>query len=100
MKGDHHAQRPNLFTGAGVPLAGRGNLDYGDYLHMVLVYVSLPLIAWILSGGLRRRQAGQQHIATIPVIVIRQTVEPPPLPPEIPPDDRPPADDDAQSFAA
>jgi hypothetical protein len=72
----------------------------GDYLYMVLVYVSLPLIAWILSGGLRRRQAGQQHIAVIPVIVIRQSVEPPPLPPEIPPDDRPPADDDAQSFAA
>jgi|ERR1700674_3144207 hypothetical protein len=74
----------------------------GDYLYMVLVYVSLPLIAWILSGGLRRRQARQQHIATIPIIVIRHTVEPPPLPlpPEIPPDDRPPADDDAQSFAA
>ena len=74
--------------------------DYGDYLYLVLVYVSLPLIAWILSGGLRRRQAGQQHIATIPVIVIRQTVEPPPSPPEIPPDDRPPADDDAKSFGA
>ena len=72
----------------------------GDYLYMALVYVSLPLIAWILSGGLRRRQAGQQQIATIPIIVIRQTVEPPPLPPEIRPDDRPPADDDAQSFAA
>lgn len=74
----------------------------GDYLYMVLVYVSLPLIAWILSGGLRRRQAGQQHIAVIPVIVIRQSVESPPLPlpPEIPPDDRSPADDDAQSFAA
>jgi hypothetical protein len=74
----------------------------GDYLYMVLVYVSLPLIAWILSGGLRRRQTGQQHIAVIPVNVIRQSVEPPPLPlpPEIPPDDRPPAGDDAQSFAA
>lgn len=72
----------------------------GDYLYMMLVYVSLPLIAWILSGGLRRRQARQQHIAIIPVIVIRHTVEPPPLPPETPPDDRPQADDDAQSFAA
>jgi hypothetical protein len=74
----------------------------GDYLYMVLVYVSLPLIAWILSGGLRRRQVGQQHIAVIPVIVIRQSVEPPPLPlpPEIPPGDRPPSDDDIQSFTA
>jgi len=74
----------------------------GDYLYMVLVYVSLLLIAWILSGGLRRRQARQSHIATIPVIVIRQTVEPPPLPlaPVIPPADRPPSDEDAQTFAA
>jgi len=76
--------------------------DYGDYLYMALVYVSLPLIAWILSGGLRRRQAGQQHLATIPVIVIRQTTAPPPLPlpHENPPDDRPPTNDDVQSFAA
>jgi hypothetical protein len=74
----------------------------GDYLYMVLVYLSLPLIAWILNGGLRRRQARQQHIVTIPVIVIRHTAEPPPLPspPEISPADRPPSDDGAQSFAA
>jgi hypothetical protein len=74
----------------------------GDYLYMVLVYVSLPLIAWILSGGLRRRQARQQYVVTVPVIVIRQTVEPPPLPlpPVIPPAARPPSDNDAQSFGA
>jgi hypothetical protein len=76
--------------------------DYGDYLYMVLVYVSLPLIAWILSGGLRRRQAGQHHIAVIPVIVIRQTAEPPPLPPDILRDSNTPpsSDNDSQSLCA
>ncbi len=74
----------------------------GDYLYMALVYVSLPFIAWILSGGLRRGHTRHPHIATIPVIVIRQTVEPPPLPspPKIASADRPPPDDHAQSFAA
>ena len=27
--------------------------DYGDYSYMALVHVSLPPVAWILSGGLR-----------------------------------------------
>jgi hypothetical protein len=74
----------------------------GDYLYMALVYISLPLIAWILSDGLRGRHTRHPHTATIPVIVIRQTVEPPPLqlPREIPPADRPPSDDGVQSFAA
>ena len=39
--------------------------DEGDYLYLMFVYVSLPLIAWILSGGLRRRQAGQQHVVAM-----------------------------------
>lgn len=75
--------------------------DYGLYIYMVAVWLSPFLIAWILTGGLRRRQARQQHIVTIPVIVIRQTVEPPPLPlpAVISRTDRPPSDD-AQSFAA
>jgi hypothetical protein len=69
---------------------------------MALVYGSLPLTAWILTGGLRRKPAGQRHLATIPVIVIGQTAAPPPLPlpPENPPDDRSPTNDDVQSFAA
>ena len=74
--------------------------DYGDMLYMLLVYASIPLIALILSGGLRRRQARSQPVVTIPIIVIRQSVEPPPLPPGIQPHDRPPSDDDSQWFAA
>ena len=29
--------------------------EYGDDLYLGLVYVSLPVLVWILSGGLRRR---------------------------------------------
>ena len=74
--------------------------DYGDYLYMVLVYASLPLIAWILSGGLRRRLPRQPSITAIPIIVIQSTATPPPLPPDVGGDYRPPSDDDVQSFDA
>ncbi len=73
--------------------------NYGDYLYMLLVYVSLPLIAWILSGGLRRRLPRQPGLIAIPIIVIRSPATPPPLPPEILRDHRRPSDDE-QSFAA
>jgi len=55
--------------------------EYGDVLYILLVYASIPLIAWILSGGLRRRQSRQlNHTA---IIVIWPPVRPPPLPPPI-----------------
>lgn len=72
----------------------------GEYLYMLLVYVSLPLIAWILSGGLRRRFPQRQTIITIPIIVIQPIVTPPPLPPKLTGNYRPPPDDDIQSFSA
>jgi hypothetical protein len=53
--------------------------DQGDYLYMLLVYVSIPLVAWILSGGLRRRLPLQTNITAI--ILIRPTTPRPPLPP-------------------
>jgi hypothetical protein len=37
--------------------------DEGDYLYLMRVHVSLPLITWILSGGLRRSQAGRRTAA-------------------------------------
>jgi hypothetical protein len=74
--------------------------DYGDYLYMVLVYVSLPLIVWILSGGLRRRFPQQPSITTIPIIVIPLSATPPPVPPDVARDYRPSLDDDIQSFDA
>jgi len=72
--------------------------DQGDYLYMLLVYVSIPLVAWILSGGLRRRLPRQTNITAI--ILIRPTTPPPPLPPDIGGDYQPPSDDDVQSFDA
>src|SRR5207244_10952075 len=55
--------------------------EYGDVLYIMLVYASIPLIAWILSGGLRRKQTRQLNHTSI--IVIWPLVRPPPLPPPI-----------------
>jgi hypothetical protein len=55
--------------------------EYGDVLYILLVYASIPLIAWILSGGLRRKQSRQLNHPSI--IVIWLPVRPPPLPPPI-----------------
>ena len=75
--------------------------DYGDMLYMLLVYASIPLIAWILSGGLRSKQPRRDSAVIIPIIVIRLPIQPPPLPP--PPIGRgrdPFSDNDEHSFAA
>jgi len=72
----------------------------GDYLYMVLVYISLPLIAWILSGGLRRGWPRRSNsVVVVPTIVIWPTA-PPPLPPDDAGRRQPPNDEDSQSFAA
>jgi hypothetical protein len=58
--------------------------DYGDILFMLLVYATIPLIAWILSGGLRRKFRGHPHITVVPFFMIRPPAPPPPdLPPII-----------------
>ena len=70
--------------------------EHGHHLYMALVYASIPLIGWILSGGLRRKESRQRHIA---VIVMRPPVHPPPLPP-VALESNPPSDDDGtDSFA-
>lgn len=72
--------------------------EHGHLLFMGLVYVSIPLIAWILSGGLRRRLS-RDSTTGISIIVIRPPTAPPPLPPPCIGRD-PFADDDEDSFAA
>ena len=80
--------------------------EHGHHLYMALVYAALPLIAWILSGGLRRKSSRRETAVTIlPILVIRPPVLPPPLPPVI--DEGPKRgsrplndDDDGSSFSA
>ena len=71
--------------------------DYGDYLYMAVVCVSFPLIGWILSGGLRRKQS--QPGSFISILVIRPPSQPP-IPPMIESERETFPDDDEDSFAA
>ncbi len=57
--------------------------DYGDYLFMVFTWLAIPLIAWILSGGLRRKQPRRNTATVVPHVII--TIHSPPPPPEPPP---------------
>jgi hypothetical protein len=45
--------------------------DYGVHLYLVFVWLALAIIAWIFSGGLRRRMKGNPP--TIIDIEIEQT---------------------------
>jgi hypothetical protein len=55
--------------------------DDGVYLYLVFVWLCLILIAWILSGGLRRKQRPGNSAVVVPGIIItpRPPVESPPL---------------------
>jgi hypothetical protein len=48
--------------------------DYGVYLYLVFVWLALAVIAWIISGGLRRRMKGNTATVT-PAIIF--TMQPP-----------------------
>ena len=56
--------------------------DYGVYCYLVVVWLSLLLIGWILSGGLRRKQPQGNAATVIPGIIIttRPHDEPSPQP--------------------
>jgi len=51
----------------------------GVYLYLVFVWLCLILIAWILRGGLRRKQRPGNSAVVVPGIIIttRQPVEAP-----------------------
>ena len=59
--------------------------DDGVYLYLVFVWLCLILIAWVLGGGLRRKQRPGNSAVVMPGIIItpRPPVESPPLPPII-----------------
>jgi len=50
--------------------------DYGVYLFLVMVWVSVVVLAWIFSGGLRRKFPNQPHIRAGIGIVIQPPTQP------------------------
>lgn len=56
--------------------------DYGDILFMLLVFACIPLIVWILRGGLGRKMGWHRPGTATHIIVIRDKIQPPPLPSE------------------
>lgn len=73
--------------------------EHGDILYMGLVYASIPLMGWILCGGLRRKNSARQPQTAI---IILHAPERPPSPPQLPFERKGdlPSDDDEDSFAA
>ena len=51
--------------------------DYGVYLYLALVWLSVIMIAWIFSGGLRRKM---RQPPSITVGILIQPSAPPPQP--------------------
>ena len=56
--------------------------NYGVYLYLVFVWLSLGAIAWVLGGGLRRR-GSQGNSATVNFGIIFTTRPPNQSPPPI-----------------
>jgi hypothetical protein len=52
--------------------------NYGVYLYLVFVWLALAVIAWIFSGGLRKRMKGNAATVIPCIIVMAQ----PPRQPE------------------
>ena len=46
--------------------------NYGVYLYLVFVWLALAVIAWILSGGLRKRLKGNSTTVIPGIIVMAQ----------------------------
>ena len=66
--------------------------EWGVYLYLVFVWLSLLVLAWVFSGGLRRKFPNQPHVGAGIGIIIQPHRPPPPSPPIIiyeydPPDD-------------
>jgi len=65
--------------------------DYGLYFFLAFVWLSLLVLAWVFSGGLRRKFPNQPHVYASIGIVIQHTPPSPPPPIIIheydPPDD-------------
>jgi ACR3 family arsenite efflux pump ArsB len=68
---------------------------HGDILYVVLVYVAIPLVAWILGRRSGRKKLKQSHTF---ILVIRPPAQPLQLPPVIRWNFEPPSDNDSGPF--
>jgi hypothetical protein len=53
--------------------------EYGIYLFLAFVWLSVLVLVWVFSGGLRRKFPNQPHVsANIGIIIQPHTPPPPP----------------------
>jgi hypothetical protein len=53
--------------------------EYGVYLFLAFVWLSVLVLVWVFSGGLRRKFPNQPHVsANIGIIIQPHTPPPPP----------------------
>jgi hypothetical protein len=57
--------------------------EYGVYLYLAFVWLSLLVLAWVFSGGLRRKCPNQPQVRAGIGIIIQPHAPPPPSPPII-----------------
>jgi hypothetical protein len=55
--------------------------EWGVYLFLVFVWLSLIFIVWIIGGGLRRKTPDQPHVNAGLGIIIQPNRSPPLTPP-------------------
>ena len=52
--------------------------DYGVYLYLALVWLSVIVIAWIFSGGLRRKMRQLPPRISVGILIQPSAPQPPP----------------------
>ena len=52
--------------------------EFGVYLFLAFVWLSVLVLAWVFSGGLRRKFPNQPHIRASIGIIIQPYAPPPP----------------------
>ena len=54
--------------------------EYGDYLFLAFAWLSLLVLAWVFSGGLRRKFPNQPHVrAGIGIVIQPPGPQPTPI---------------------
>ena len=54
--------------------------EWGVYLFLAFAWLAALVLAWVFSGGLRRKFPDQPHVrAGLGIIILPQTPPPPPI---------------------